>query len=403
MSCRYCKSDTVPLLDLGYSPPSNQYIIKSDTVEYYYPLRLDSCVECGLLQTSINIDSEILFDENYSYFSSYSTTWIEHCKRLSDEIKDNYKCNSVVEIASNDGYLLEIFKDNNINAYGIEPTKSTAQVAIKKGLDVVNDFLTLNLAKEIINTRGRVDILIANNVLANVPNLKDFIESIYTLLSDEGTAMIEFPYAKNLVEGNQFDTIYHEHYSYFTLSTVKFLFNDNNLEVVDVKEITTHGGSLRIYAQRSNGVNSRNVSERVSNLLSYEHEVKIDTIDYFHDMQEVAFNAKIKLLNFLIDCKIKDDKVVAYGAAAKGNTLLNYCGIKQDLIEFVIDRNPYKVGKLLPGSRIPIKDESELITTRPDYILILPWNLTDEVIKQLEYSREWGAKFVTAIPSLTIK
>ncbi len=403
MSCRYCKSDTVPLLDLGYSPPSNQYIIKSDVVEYYYPLRLDSCVECGLLQTSINIDSEILFDENYSYFSSYSTTWIEHCKKLSDEIKDNYKCNSVVEIASNDGYLLEIFKDNNINAYGIEPTKSTAQVAIKKGLDVVNDFLTLNLAKEIINTRGRVDILIANNVLAHVPKLKDFIESIYTLLSDDGTAMIEFPYAKNLVDDNQFDTIYHEHYSYFTLSTVKFLFNDNNLEIVDVKEITTHGGSLRIYAQRSNGVNGRNVSERVSNLLSYEHEVKIDTIDYFHDMQEVAFNAKIKLLNFLIDCKIKGDKVVAYGAAAKGNTLLNYCGIKQDLIEFVIDRNPHKVGKLLPGSRIPIKDESELITTRPDYILILPWNLTDEVIKQLEYSREWGAKFVTAIPSLTIK
>ena len=401
MSCRYCKSETILLLDLGFSPPSNQYIQKIMDVEYYYPLILNSCVNCGLLQTSADIDSQLLFDDDYSYFSSYSTTWISHCEKLVDEIQANFKCDNVVEVASNDGYLLEIFKNKGINAYGIEPTKSTAEVAIQKNLNVVNDFLTLDLAKNLVEENGNADVLIANNVLAHVPDLKDFIKSIYTLLDRNGVAIIEFPYAKNLVELNQFDTIYHEHYSYFTLSTLKIIFNENELEIVDVKNITTHGGSLRIYAKKL--TNGLKVSTHVTEMLINERQTKINSIEYFSNMQKTAFESKINLLNFLIDCKLKNKKVAAYGAAAKGNTLLNYCGIKKDLLEFVVDKNPHKVGKLLPGSQIPIKDVTAIKASRPDFILILPWNIMDEVILQLDYAREWNAKFVIAIPSLIIK
>ena len=401
MSCRYCKSETILLLDLGFSPPSNQYIQKIMDVEYYYPLILNSCVNCGLLQTSADIDSQLLFDDDYSYFSSYSTTWISHCEKLVDEIQANFKCDNVVEVASNDGYLLEIFKNKGINAYGIEPTKSTAEVAIQKNLNVVNDFLTLDLAKNLVEENGNADVLIANNVLAHVPDLKDFIKSIYTLLDRNGVAIIEFPYAKNLVELNQFDTIYHEHYSYFTLSTLKIIFNENELEIVDVKNITTHGGSLRIYAKKM--TNGLKVSTHVTEMLINERQTKINSIEYFSNMQKTAFESKINLLNFLIDCKLKNKKVAAYGAAAKGNTLLNYCGIKKDLLEFVVDKNPHKVGKLLPGSQIPIKDVTAIKASRPDFILILPWNIMDEVILQLDYAREWNAKFVIAIPSLIIK
>jgi len=401
MTCRYCKADIVPLLDLGFSPPSNQYIHKALDVEYYYPLILNSCVNCRLLQTSINIDSKLLFDDDYSYFSSYSSTWLAHCEKLVDEIKDNFKCDNVLEVASNDGYLLKILKNKGINAYGIEPTKSTAEVAIQKNLNVVNDFLTIKLAKRLVKEKGNVDVLIANNVLAHVPDLKDFIKSIYTLIDSNGVAIIEFPYAKNLVEDNQFDTIYHEHYSYFTLSTVKYIFNENKLEIVDVKNIETHGGSLRIYAKRMS--NNLKVSNQVTEILTNENKVNLNSLEYFSNMQKTAVKAKINLLNFLLDCKVKNKKVIAYGAAAKGNTLLNYCGIKKDLLDYVVDKNPYKIGKLLPGSRIPIKDETEIEDSRPDYILILPWNIKNEIIDQLNYVKEWNAKFVVAIPSLIIK
>ena len=400
MSCRYCKSQTTTILDLGFSPPSNQYIHKDIDIEFYYPLVLIACKNCGLLQTSADIDSQLLFDDNYSYFSSYSTTWISHCEKLADEIKSNFKSENVVEVASNDGYLLEILKNKGINAYGIEPTKSTAEVAIDKNLTVVNDFLTLKLAKKLVREKGNVDVLIANNVLAHVPDLKDFVQSIFTLLDYDGVAIIEFPYAKNLAHDNQFDTIYHEHYSYFTLTTLKIIFNENKLEIVDVKNIKTHGGSLRIYAKRvSKGLE---VSTQVAEMLSYESEAKINSIQYFLKMQKNALDIKINLLNFLVECKINNKKVIGYGAAAKGNTLLNYCGINKDLLEFVVDKNPHKIGKLLPGSQIPVKDESQINTLRPDYILILPWNLMDEIIEQLHYVNEWNAKFVVAIPSLTI-
>ena len=401
MSCRYCESKTISLLDLGYSPPSNQYISNTIDIEHYYPLVLSSCINCGLLQTTANLDSDLLFDDDYSYFSSYSSTWISHCEKLVEEINKNFKSDNVVEVASNDGYLLEILKNNNINSYGIEPTKSTAAVAIKKGLDVINDFLTLGLAKKLLKERGAVDVLIANNVLAHVPDLKDFIKSIYTLLNTNGVAIIEFPYAKNLVDENQFDTIYHEHYSYFTLSTLKFIFNENKLEIFDVMNINTHGGSLRIYVKKV--TNNLSISNRVSEMLKYEGLLKINSADYFLELQKTAFDAKIKLLNFLLNCKLNNKKVIGYGAAAKGNTMLNYCGIKKDFLEFVVDKNPHKIGKLLPGSQIPIKEESQIKVFQPDYILILPWNIMDEVIDQLYYVKEWGAKFVVAIPYLTIK
>jgi SAM-dependent methyltransferase len=401
MTCRYCNSETTQILDLGYSPPSNQYIHNTGDVECYFPLVLISCNSCGLLQTSADINSQLLFDDEYSYFSSYSSTWLSHCEQLVDEIEEKFKYKNVIEVASNDGYLLEILKKRGIKAYGIEPTKSTAEVAIQKKLDVVNDFLTIDLAKKLAKDKGKADILIANNVLAHVPDIKDFVQSIYTLLSTDGVAIIEFPYAKNLVQENQFDTIYHEHYSYFTLSTLKTIFNENKLEIVNVKNITTHGGSLRIYGKKM--TNKSKVSPYVNEMLINERQVKINTNQYFSNMQKTAFESKIKLLHFLIDCKSKDKKVVAYGAAAKGNTLLNYCGIKKDLIEFVVDKNPHKIGKLLPGSHIPIKNEEILKIEQPDYIIILPWNLMDEVIFQLDYAREWGAKFVIAIPSLIIK
>lgn len=401
MSCRYCNSETTQVLDLGFSPPSNQYISKIKDIEFHYPLIVNLCKSCGLIQTSADIDSQILFDDDYSYFSSYSTTWLNHCEELVQEIKNKFKCNRVVEVASNDGYLLEIFKKKGINAYGIEPTKSTAQVAIQKKLDVVNDFLTIDLAKSLIHDRGQVDVLVANNVLAHVPDLKDFIQSIYTLIGEDGIAIIEFPYAINLVDDNQFDTIYHEHYSYFTLSTIKAIFNENNLEIIDVKQIKTHGGSLRIYSRKMTTANK--ISHRVSEMLQYETKCNINSAEYFSKMQKTAFKSKINLIEFLINSKINHKKVIAYGAAAKGNTLLNYCGIKKDLIEFVVDKNPYKVGKLMPGSHIPIKSVSEIKVEQPDFILILPWNLFDEIILQLDYAREWGAKFVVAIPCLTIK
>ncbi len=405
MSCRYCNSKTLSVLDLGYSPPSNQYINtkKIGCVENYYPLGMVICGDCGLLQTSYDVDSDIMFDDDYSYFSSYSKTWISHCEELVDEIEENYEYqNGIVEIASNDGYLLDIFNRRGIQAYGVEPTKSTATVAIKKGLDVVNDFLSHDLAENLIHERGVSDILIANNVLAHVPNLRDFVKSIYTLLSDNGVAIIEFPYAKNLVDANQFDTIYHEHYSYFTFSTINKILNDNSLSIFNVKKIPTHGGSLRIYLTKHNN-RARNISESVDKILSEEKMLGVDSIKYFRNMQDFALKIKVDFLQFLIDCKSNNKKVIAYGAAAKGNTLLNYCGIKDDLIEFVVDKNPFKTGKLMPGSHIPIKTEDEIYKFQPDFIVILPWNLLDEITKQLEYTTEWNCKFVTAIPSLTIK
>jgi SAM-dependent methyltransferase len=404
MSCRYCNSKTQSIIDLGYNPPSNQYINKKTigSVESFYPLGMVICQDCGLLQTSFDVDFDIMFDDEYSYFSSYSKTWISHCEDLVDEIEKNYEYqNGVVEIASNDGYLLDIFKKKRIQAYGIEPTKSTSSVAIKKGLDVVNDFLTCNLADKLALERGRSDILIANNVLAHVPNIRDFVESIYKLLSNNGVAIIEFPYAKNLVDANQFDTIYHEHYSYFTLSAINKILTENRLLIFNVKKIATHGGSLRLYLVKDNN-HSRGISNNVHKILLEEKTLGVDSIKYFRDMQNFAFRIKIDFLQFLIDAKNNNKKVIAYGAAAKGNTLLNYCGIKSDLIEFVIDKSPFKSGKLMPGSHIPIKTEDEIIKFQPDFIVILPWNLLDEITRQLNYTQKWNCKFVTAIPSLTI-
>lgn len=407
MKCRHCAGDLqLPFLELGSAPPSNAYLSEAalHAPETWFPLRLLVCERCWLVQTEDHAGREALFTDDYAYFSSYSSSWLTHAERYVQAMVQRFGLGAtsrVVEIAANDGYLLQYVKARGIPCYGVEPTAGTAAVARSKGIDMVEQFFGVALAEALSRDERQADLMAANNVLAHVPDINDFVGGFARLLKPAGVATFEFPHLLRMVQENQFDTAYHEHYSYLSLTAVETLFTANGLTVFDVEELPTHGGSLRIYAQRSaSGVHP--VTHAVPALRRIEESAGIKTAAFYRGFQVCAEKVKDDLLFYLIEAKRQGLRVGAYGAAAKGNTLLNFAGVRPDLLPYVIDRNPAKQHKYMPGSRIPIVGEDQLRQDRPDRILILPWNLRDEVMIQLAYVREWGGRFVTAVPGLKV-
>ena len=408
MKCRHCRHDlTLPLIDLGSSPPSNSYLTEAalSAPETWYPLRVAVCTHCWLVQTEDFARRDEFFSEDYAYFSSFSDSWLKHSEAYVAQMTERFGLGPqslVVEVASNDGYLLQYVRARGIGALGVEPTASTAQAARDKGIEVVEEFFGVALATRLVAEGRAADLTAANNVLAHVPDIDDFVAGFATLLKPDGVSTFEFPHLANLIDLSQFDTIYHEHYSYLSLTAVAAIFAANGLAVFDVQEIPTHGGSLRVYAQRSN-TGERQASDRVAALLEREAAAGIATPAYYGQLQGAAERIARDLVDFLITARREGRSVAAYGAAAKGNTLLNFAGVRPHLLRWVVDRNPHKQGKYMPGSRIPIVGEDHIRAERPDYVVILPWNLRHEVVEQLGYIREWGGRFVTAIPSLTVE
>lgn len=402
MKCRSCgMMADFEFIDLQNAPPSNSYLTKNqlEEAEIFYPLKVVVCEKCLLVQIDEYKKYNEIFNENYAYLSSVSTSWVKHAKNYVAMIIKKQKLNqnsTVIEIASNDGYLLQFFKEKNIPCLGIEPTKNTANIARAKGIEVIEDFFGQSIVKDI----PKADLILGNNVLAHVPNINDFVSALNTVLNPNGIITMEFPHIFNLIEQNQFDTIYHEHFSYFSLLTVIQIFKNHNLTVYDVDELSTHGGSLRIYASHTKNI--QKISKNIDIVLQKESTIGLHTINGYKNFKIKAKEIKYAFLEFLLKAKQENKKVVAYGAAAKGNTLLNFCGIKKDLIDFIVDRAPTKIGKFLPGSHIQIIEEQNIIKIKPDFILIFPWNLKDEITYQLSYIREWNGKFVIAIPELTI-
>ena len=403
MNCRFCAAElTDVFVDLGNSPASNSFLTKVqlDEPETCYPLKIYVCGTCKLVQIDEYKKSYDIFDKDYAYFSSYSTSWLEHAKRYVTKIIKKLSLSSdslVTEIASNDGYLLQYFKLKKIPCIGIEPTASTAKVAKEKSIEVVEDFFGRELAAGL----KKSDLILGNNVLAHVPDINDFVRGLKIALKDNGTITMEFPHLLNLIRENQFDTIYHEHFSYLSFYTVQKIFESHSLKLYDVEKLLTHGGSLRIYA--THAANNRiKISKQVYDLLDEEGVFGILGLSIYENFQEKAKKVKYDLLEFLLQAKRGHKKVIAYGAAAKGNTLLNYAGVKNDLIEFVVDKSPHKQGKYLPGSHIPVVDETGIKKCKPDYILILPWNIKGEIMSQLNYTKDWGCRFVVAVPELEV-
>ena len=407
MSCRHCSAKLgLELIDLGSSPPSNAYLTPEMLLapEKYFPLRIMVCEKCWLVQTLDFAQADELFSSEYAYFSSFSTTWLQHAERYVAEMVDRFQLNPashVVEIASNDGYLLQYVKARGIPCTGIEPTASTARAAREKGIDTIESFFGAELGARLAAEGKQADLMAANNVLAHVPDINDFLKGFANLLKPDGVATFEFPHLLRLLAENQFDTIYHEHFSYLSLTAVEKLFSSNGLAVFDVEEIPTHGGSLRVFAQRATA-GRRPVSDRVAVLIALEAEAGLSTAKGYQGFQLRAEKVKDDFVAFLIDAKRRGKRVAAYGAAAKGNTLLNFAGIRRDLIAYVADRNPAKQGKFMPGSRIPIVSENVLYRDTPDFVVILPWNLKSEVMRQLEDAGLSGVRFVTAVPELEI-
>ncbi len=407
MKCRHCETElTLPLIDLGAAPPSNAYLTQQTlhAPEKYFPLRVLVCTECWLVQTEDYAGADELFSADYAYFSSFSTTWLQHAEQYVTDMVARFDLNEnsfIVEVAANDGYLLQYAQAQNIPCLGVEPTTSTANAARAKGIEIVEAFFGVTLAGRLVAQGKQADLTAANNVLAHVPDINDFVAGFSVLLKPTGVATFEFPHLLQLVSENQFDTIYHEHYSYLSLTAVKRIFEHNGLSVFDVEKLPTHGGSLRVYAQRSD-LGAHEVSQNVAELLSVEATAGVMAPGFYNGFQTKADQVKNDFLAFLIEAKRSGKTVAGYGAAAKGNTLLNYAGVRPDLLSYVVDRNPAKQDKFLPGCRIPVVAEDWLKQTRPDYVVILPWNLRTEVIEQLAYIREWGGQFVTAVPSLKI-
>jgi 2-polyprenyl-3-methyl-5-hydroxy-6-metoxy-1,4-benzoquinol methylase len=408
MNCRFCSTPLTHIfIDLDNSPASNSFLTEEqlNEPEIFYPLKVFICHTCFLVQVDEYKKSDAIFDSNYAYFSSYSTSWLQHAKAYVDMMTERFAFDEnslVIEVASNDGYLLQYFKEKNIPVMGIEPTANTAEVAMAKGIKTVIEFFGAELADRFANDWNvKADLILGNNVLAHVPNIIDFVLGVKLILKDNGIVTMEFPHLMQLVDNNQFDTIYHEHFSYLSLYTVKQIFESQGLKIFDVEEILTHGGSLRIYAAHEENI-QQPTSENVNKLLEKEYSEGINSLDYYNNFQQKALKVKLDITNFLIKQKRENKKVAAYGAAAKGNTLLNYCGIKNDLINFVVDANPHKQNKFLPASHIPVVNEDELKKVKPDFVIILPWNLKTEITAQLNYIKEWGGKFVVAIPELEI-
>lgn len=407
MKCRHCGSElSLPLIDLGSAPPSNAYLTAQTlrTPEKWFPLRVLVCEECWLAQTEDFAQTHELFDAEYAYFSGFSRHWLTHCERYVEQMAERFSLgpgSQMVEIAANDGSLLQYAQARGIPCLGVEPTASTAAAARAKGLEIVQEFFDTELARKLVAQGKSADLITANNVLAHVPDINDFVAGFALLLNHEGVATFEFPHLLRLLAENQFDTIYHEHYSYLSLTAVIRICSANGLDVFDVDELPTHGGSLRVYAQRAD-TGSRTRQSRVESVLETELRVGMHCTKGYSGFQARAEWLKDDFIGFLIEVKRQGKHVAAYGAAAKGNTLLNFAGIRPDLLPFVVDRNPAKQGKFLPGSRIPIVEETWLHEAHPDYVVILPWNLRAEVMRQLDYIRAWGGQFVTVVPQLEV-
>lgn len=407
MNCRHCgAAATLPFVDLGSAPLSNGYLSEQALrePEKSYPLRVVVCTTCWLVQTDHFADRAELFAPDYAYFSSFSATWLQHAERFVEMVAKRFSLDAhchVVEVASNDGYLLQYVQSRGIPCLGIEPTAGTAHAARQRDIDVVEEFFGVDLADRLVATGQSADLLIANNVLAHVLDINDFVAGVARLLKRDGVATFEFPHLLKLVQGNQFDTVYHEHFSYLSLAATSGIFKRHGLSVFDVEELPTHGGSLRVFAQRTD-CGMRETSACVARLLAAEVDAGITTESLYASFQAKADRVKDDFLSFLIGAKRAGKTVAAYGAAAKGNTLMNYAGVRSDLIRFVVDLNPAKQGKYMPGSRIPIVDERRLEQEKPEFVVILPWNLKTEVTQQLKYVREWSGKFVIPVSKLEI-
>lgn len=407
MKCRHCSAAlNLQFVDLGSAPPSNAYLTPSQlsAPEKWFPLRVLVCEACWLVQTEDFAQAEELFDAEYAYFSGFSASWTDHCSRYVDMMVQRFgldESSHFVEVAANDGTLLQFAAKAGLKATGIEPTHATAEAARGKGLTIVERFLTAESARDIRGDFGAADAIAANNVLAHVPDINSFVNGIGVLLNETGVATFEFPHLLNLVEQNQFDTIYHEHFSYLSLTTVDTILRSVGMEVFDVEELPTHGGSLRVFAQHEE-TGPHQIAASVPAMLASEEAQGIQTAVYYSEFQSRAERVKNDALRFLIDASDRGDAVVGYGAAAKGNTLLNFAGVRPDLIRFVVDLNPAKQGKAMPGSRIPIVGPDELVELTPNYVVILPWNLREEVRDQLAYLRDAGTKFVTFVPMLEV-
>lgn len=407
MKCRHCHSDLkLSLVDLGSAPPSNAYLTEQTlhAPEKWFPLHVLVCERCWLVQTEDFAQADELFDSDYAYFSGFSSSWLAHSERYVTDMAQRFSLNEqshVVEVAANDGYLLQYVKARGIPCTGIEPTASTAAAARAKGISIVEDFFGVRLARALVTQGKQADLATANNVLAHVPDINDFVAGFAELLKPRGVATFEFPHLLNLITENQFDTIYHEHFSYLSLTAISRIFTANGLAVFDVERHPTHGGSLRVFAQRKDtACYSR--TDKVSELMENEAQAGMLTASYYTGFQAKSDKVKNDFIAFLLEAKRQGKTVAAYGAAAKGNTLLNYAGIRTDLIQFVVDRNPAKQGKYMPGSRIQIVDEARLTEAKVDYVAILPWNLQEEVMQQLNYIKSWGGAFVAAVPKLRV-
>lgn len=407
MKCRFCSSELkYEFIDLGMSPPSNSYLSREDLnkEEIYYPLKLWLCENCYLVQIDEFKTAREIFNNDYAYFSSYSTMWLDHAKNYVDMITERLSLterSSVLEIASNDGYLLQFFKKKNIPCLGVEPTGNTAKVAIDKGIETLIEYFTFDLSNKIKEQRNKFDLIIGNNVFAHVPDINDFVSGLKVLLNERGTITLEFPHLLKLMENNQFDTIYHEHFWYFSLFALQRVFEKHLLKIYDVEELPTHGGSLRLFICHLED-DSKGIYNNVSDVIENEIKMGLKDFRYYNEFREKIQKIKIDFLEFLVSQHKNGKIIAAYGAAAKGNTFLNYCGIKNDMIDFVVDASPHKQGKFLPGSHVPIVKEELIMKRKPDYILILPWNIKDEIIENLNYIKHWKAKFLISIPKLEV-
>jgi 2-polyprenyl-3-methyl-5-hydroxy-6-metoxy-1,4-benzoquinol methylase len=405
-NCRFCGTELRhTFVDLGMSPPCESFRRPEqlNTMEPFYPLHVWTCDRCFLVQLQEYISPTDIFSD-YAYFSSYSDSWLRHAKKYTDMAVERFQLtreSQVVELASNDGYLLQYFVEKGIPAMGIEPAANVAEVAIQKGIPTVVKFFGQKTAKEEAERGKQADLLLGNNVLAHVPDLNDFVKGMKILLKPQGVITMEFPHLMRLMEENQFDTIYHEHFSYFSFITVERVFAAHGLTLFDVEELPSHGGSLRIYIRHAED-SSQPISQKVVELREREEVAGFTKLEHYFSFAEQVKETKRKLLEFLIQAKREGKSIVGYGAPGKGNTLLNYCGIRTDFLDYTVDRSPYKHGLFLPGTHIPIFPPDKIDETKPDYVLILPWNLKTEIMNQMSRIREWGGQFVVPIPEVKI-
>ena len=404
--CRFCGAQlSITFVDLGMSPLANSYLSESQLIqmEGFYPLHVYVCGQCFLVQLEEFESPDHIFSD-YAYFSSYSDSWLKHAKEYTEMMVRRFGLSArshVVELASNDGYLLQYFVEKGVSVLGVEPAVNVATAAQQKGIPTIVGFFGEALARQLVSEHPRADLIVGNNVLAHVPDLNDFVRGMKILLHPGGVITMEFPHLLRLMAENQFDTIYHEHFSYFSFTTARAVFDRHGLTLFDVEELPTHGGSLRIYARHADD-DSKPITRRVSDLAAVEEGTGLTHLETYRSFGERTKQTKRKILQFLITAREQGKSIVGYGAPAKGNTLLNYCGVGTDFIDYTVDRSPHKQGHFLPGTHIPIYHPDKIKETRPDYVVILPWNIRHEIMEQLAYICEWGGRFVVPIPELKV-